>query len=78
MICGFVEKNYSVDYKELERDKVVEFCLNNQYFSINSDNEYMIFVHSDIYIEENTDKLMPLIAEINKELLLRSRKTQER
>lgn len=38
----------------------------------------MIFVHSDIYIEENTDKLMPLIAEINKELLLRSRKTQER
>ena len=78
MICGFVEKNYSVDYKELERDKVEEFCLNNQYFSINSDNEYMIFVHSDIYIEEYTDKLMPLIAEINKELLLRSRKTQER
>ena len=76
MNCGFIEKDYSIKYKELDKVEVEEFCLGNQYFSINSDNEYMIFVNSEIYIEENTDKLMPLIAEINKELLLKTRKAK--
>ena len=76
MNCGFIEKDYSIKYKELDKLEVEEFCLGNQYFSINSDNEYMIFVNSEIYIEENTDKLMLLIAEVNKELLLRTRKAK--
>lgn len=76
MNCGFIEKDYSIKYKELDKVEVEEFCLGNQYFSINSDNEYMIFVNSEIYIEENTDKLMLLIAEVNKELLLRTRKAK--
>lgn len=76
MICGFIEKDYSINYKELDEDKVEEFCLDNQYFSINSDDEYVIFIDNEIYTGENTDKLMPLIAEINKELLLKTRKAK--
>lgn len=73
MLCGFIEKDYSVCYKELNKEKVEEFCSNNQYFSINSNNEYVIFIDSKIYTEENIDKITPTLIKVNKELLLKSR-----
>lgn len=73
MLCGFIEKDYSVCYKELNKEKVEELCSNNQYFSINSNNEYIIYVDSKIYTEENIDKIALILMEVNKELLLKSR-----
>lgn len=70
MICGFINENYEIEYKELSREQAQELCLEGMYFSINSDNEYYIFIKKEIYTEENTDKIMPLIAEINKKLLI--------
>ena len=73
MLCGFIEKDYSASYKELKREEIEEFCLCGQYFSINSDNEYYIFIDNEIYTEENIDKIAPILMKINKELLLKSR-----
>lgn len=75
MICGFLNEDYTVEIKELDKNKVEELCTNNKYFSINSDNEYYIFIKNNIYTVENIDKIMPFLAQINKELFLKSRNT---
>ena len=73
MVCGFIEKDYSVYYKELNKEETEELCSGDKYFSINSNNEYVIFIDSKIYTEENIDKITPTLIKVNKELLLISR-----
>ena len=73
MNCGFIEKDYSVEYKELPKEELEQLCSGNQYFSINSNNEYYIFVDNEIYTKENADKVIPLMVKVNKELLVKSR-----
>lgn len=69
MNCGFINQDYTMEYKELDKAEVEELCVNNKYFSINSNGEYMIFIDNMIYTVENMDKIVPLLIKINKELL---------
>lgn len=73
MICGFIEKDYSISYKELSKEQIENLCEGEQYFSINANSEYYIFVKSELYTVENADKIMPLVVEINKELLIKNK-----
>lgn len=73
MNCGFIEKDYSVVYEELTKERIESLCSGEEYFSINSNSEYYIFISRDIYTEENVDKIMPLVAKMNKELLVKNR-----
>lgn len=62
--CGIINSDYSwiiKDIKEVETEK---------YFTINMDNEYYILIDRSIYNEKNMSKILQLIAEVNKELLL--------
>lgn len=73
MNCGFIKKDYSVEYKELPKEELEQLCSDNQYFSINSNNEYYIFIDNEIYTVGNADRVMPLVVKVNKELLVKSR-----
>lgn len=74
MICGFIKKDYTIEYKELTKEKSEEFCKNDKYFSINLNSEYITYIDKEIYTEEHMSKLMPLIAELGKELFLKNKK----
>ena len=71
MICGFIQKDYSISYKELSKEQIENLCEGEQYFSINVNSEYYIFTDNEIYAEENMDRIMPLFMKINKELLMK-------
>lgn len=71
MNCGFLDKDYSVEYKDLSEEEIERICTGEEYFSINANNEYYIFIANSIYKVENTDKVMPLLVKINKELLMK-------
>lgn len=73
MICGFIEIDYSINYKELSREQIENLCEGEQYFSINANSEYYIFIKSELYTEEKIDKVMPLLLKINKELLIKNK-----
>lgn len=68
MLCGFINRDYTMEYKELDKNNIEKLCLDNKYFSINLDSEYYIFIENEIYTVENIDKVMLLVTEINKEL----------
>ena len=72
MICGFIQKDYSISYKELSKEQIENLCEGEQYFSINANSEYYIFTDNEIYAEENMDRIMPLLMKINKELLIKN------
>ena len=74
MVCGFINKDYTIEYKELTKEESESFCLSDKYFSINLNSEYLTYIDKEIYTEENMSKLMPLIAELGKELFLRNKK----
>ena len=71
MICGFIEKDYSISCKELSKEQIENLCEGEQYFSINANSEYYIFVNNEIYTEENIDRIVHLLVKINKELLMK-------
>lgn len=74
MICGFINKDYTIEYKELTKEESEKFCLSDTYFSINLNSEYLTYIDKEIYTEENMSKLMPLISELGKELFLKNKK----
>lgn len=74
MVCGFINKDYSVEYKELSKKESEELCLNDKYFSINLNSEYITYIDKEIYTEENIDKIMPIVAELGRELFLKNKK----
>lgn len=74
MICGFINKDYTIEYKELSKEESEEFCLDNKYFSINLNSEYLIYIDKEIYNEENLNELMPKISELGRELFLKNKK----
>ena len=49
MICGFINKDYNVEYKELIKSEVEQLCLKDELFSINMNNEYTLFINKEIY-----------------------------
>lgn len=69
MKCAFINEDFSIDYKELEKDATLELCLSNKYFSISLNDEYYIFIPSNIYNDKNIDKIAPLMITANKELM---------
>ena len=73
MICGFIQIDYTTEYKELSKEQIEKLCKGEQYFSINANSEYYIFIKSELYTVENADKIMPLVVEINKELLIKNK-----
>lgn len=74
MICGFINRDYKVEYKELNKEESEQFSLSDKYFAINLNSEYMTFIDKEIYTEENIDKIMPIIAELGRELFLKNKK----
>ncbi len=70
MKCAFITKDFTIEYRELDTDATLELCGNNEYFSINLNNEYYIFIPSNIYNDKNIDKIAPLMVTANKELML--------
>lgn len=73
MICGFINKDYMVEYRDLTEKEAEKICIGDEFFSINMNSEYITFIDKAIYNEDNMDKIMPLIAKINKELFLRNK-----
>lgn len=73
MICGFINEDYNVEYKELTKEEVEKICLEDNFFSINMDSEYVIFIKKNIYKEENMNAILPVIARAGKELFLKNR-----
>lgn len=69
MKCGFILDNYAVEVAELLDDKVEEFAEGDKWFSINVDRDFYIFIDRSIYVEENVDKIMPIIASLSKQLM---------
>ncbi len=78
MNSGFIDENYKIEYRKLDKAEIEDLCVGDEFFSINNDDEYYIFIKKEIYTEENVDKIMPLIAEVNKELFLRIRKDNKK
>lgn len=73
MICGFINEEYNLEYKELIKSEVEQLCLKDELFSINMNNEYTLFISKEIYKEENMNDILPIIATVGKELFLRNR-----
>lgn len=69
MKCGFIFDNYNTEIKELHDTKIEEFAVGEKWFSINVDRDFYIFIDRSIYIEENVDKIMPLIANLSRQLM---------
>lgn len=76
MICGFINKDYNVKYKELIKSEVEQLCLKDELFSINMNNEYTLFISKEIYKEENMNDILPIIATVGKELFLRNKENR--
>lgn len=74
MICGFINKDYTVEYRDLTQKEAEKICIGDEFFSINMNSEYITFIDKAIHNEENINKIMPLIAEMSKELFLKNRK----
>lgn len=74
MICGFINGDYTVEYKDLTQAEVEHLCLKDELFSINMDNEYILFITKDIYKEENMNVILPIVARTGKELFIRNKK----
>lgn len=72
MRCGFILDNYSTEIVDLLDDKVEEFARGEKWFSICVDKEYYIFIDNGIYTEENMNKIAPIMADLNKRLMLLS------
>lgn len=73
MVCGFINKDYTTEYRDLTKEEAERICVENKFFSINMNNEYITFIDRDIYNEKNINKTMPLIVKMGKELFLRNR-----
>lgn len=73
MICGFINEEYNLEYKELTKEETEKICLEGNFFSINMDSEYIIFIKKNIYNEENMNSILPVIARAGKELFLKNR-----
>lgn len=71
MKCGFILDNYAVEVAELLDEKVEEFARGDKWFSISMNNEFYIFIDSSIYTEENADKIMPILANLSKKLMVK-------
>lgn len=69
MRCGFILDNYAIEVADLLEDKVEEFAESDKWFSINVNKEYYIFIDKSIYNEENIDKVMPIMIDLNKRLM---------
>ena len=74
MICGFVDENFRYITKEITKDEAAATVAQDKYFSIGINNEYYIFFIKETYTEENLDKIMKVIAELNKELMIANNK----
>lgn len=73
MICGFVDEDFRYVIKEITEDEAAATAMQDKYFSIGINNEYYIFFIKETYIEENLDKIMKVIAELNKELMVQNK-----
>lgn len=71
MKCAFIKEEFSIEYKNLNNNEIDELCLNDKYFSINLNNEYIIFINKELYVAENIDNVINLIVKANKELMFR-------
>lgn len=71
MKCAFIKEDFSIEYNNLNNNEIDELCSNDKYFSINLNNEYMIFINKVLYVAENIDNVMNLIVKANKELMFR-------
>lgn len=71
MRCAFIEKDNSIEYKDLNENEVNELCSDNKYFSINLNNENMVFVDKVLYVPESIDNTMSLVVRANKELMFK-------
>lgn len=69
MKCAFIMKDFTIEYRELDADARLELSNNNRYFSINMNDENMIYVSNDIYTDANMEKIIPLMLRANKELM---------
>lgn len=69
MICGFVDKNYDIEIKDIIREDAQAIATTEKNFAINVNNEYYIFFAKEIYIEENTEKNNKIISDLNKKLI---------
>ena len=74
MICGFINEDYNLEYKELTKEETEKICLEDSFFSINMDSEYIIFIEKNIYKEENMNAILPIVTRAGKELFLKNRK----
>lgn len=73
MICGFINEDYNLEYKELTEEETEKICLEDNFFSINMDSEYIIFIKKNIYKEENMNAILPIVARAGKELFLKNK-----
>lgn len=73
MICGFVDEDFRYVIKEITEDEAADVAAQDKYFSIGINNEYYIFFIKETYTEENLDKIMKVIAELNKELMVQNK-----
>ena len=71
MKCAFIKEDFSIEYKNLNNNEIDELCSNDKYFSINLNNEYIIFINKELYVAENIDNVINLIVKANKELMFR-------
>lgn len=78
MLCGIIDENYKTEYKRLERKEIEELIFSRKYYSINSDDEYIIFADKRVYKVENYMKIMPLITKLNKKLFSMMIKEKEK
>ena len=74
MICGFVDEDFRYVTKETTEDEAAVTAAQDKYFSISINSEYYIFFMKETYTEENHDKIMSVIAELNKELMIKNNK----
>lgn len=74
MICGFVDKDFKHVTKKITEEEAAATAAQDKYFSISINNEYYIFFMKETYTEENHDKIMKVIAELNKELMIKNNK----
>ena len=76
MICGFVDKDFKFVTKEITIEDAVATAEQDKYFSISVNGEYYIYFIKETYTEENLDKAMRVVAELNKELMVANSKNK--
>ena len=68
---GHDNDRYIIAKTNLNNNEIDELCSNDKYFSINLNNEYIIFINKELYVAENIDNVINLIVKANKELMFR-------